>query len=73
VLALWLTYWLLKHMTATEVLAMSLVEPLLAAVLGALVLGERIAPLAMAGGFCILISIWIVMRRPAGVVVVAPQ
>lgn len=63
VLAFWLNYWLLKRMTASEVLAMSLVEPLLAAVLGALFLGERIAPLAIAGGFCILISIWLVMRR----------
>ena len=63
VLAFWLNYWLLKRMTAAEVLAMSLVEPLLAAILGALFLGERIAPLAIAGGFSILISIWLVMRR----------
>jgi drug/metabolite transporter (DMT)-like permease len=65
VLAFWLNYWLLKRMTASEVLAMSLVEPLLAAILGALFLNERIAPLAIAGGFCILVSIWLVMRRPA--------
>ena len=63
VFAFWLNYWLLKRMTASEVLAMSLVEPLLAAVLGALFLGERIASLAIAGGFCILISVWLVMRR----------
>jgi drug/metabolite transporter (DMT)-like permease len=65
VLAFWLNYWLLKRMTASEVLAMSLVEPLLAALLGAAVLGERIAPLAIAGGFCILVSIWLVLRRPS--------
>jgi drug/metabolite transporter (DMT)-like permease len=63
VLAFWLNYWLLKRMSASEVLAMSLVEPLLAALLGAAVIGERIAPLAIAGGFCILVSIWLVMRR----------
>lgn len=63
VLAFWLSYWLLKRMTAAEVLAMSLVEPLLAAMLGAIFLNERIAPLAIAGGFCILISIWVVLRR----------
>ena len=64
VLAFWLNYWLLKRMTTSEVLAMSLVEPLLVALLGAAFLDERIAPLAVAGGFCILVSIWLVMRRP---------
>ena len=63
VAAFWLNYWLLKRMAAAEVLAMSLVEPLLAALLGAVVLGERIAPLAIAGGFTILVSIWLVMRK----------
>ena len=71
VLAFWLNYWLLKRMTASEVLAMSLVEPLLVALLGAALLGERLPPLAIAGGFCILVSIWLVMRRPA--VVITPQ
>jgi drug/metabolite transporter (DMT)-like permease len=65
VAAFWLNYWLLKRMTATEVLAMSLVEPLLAALLGAAVLSERIAPLAMAGGALILVSVWVVMRPAA--------
>jgi drug/metabolite transporter (DMT)-like permease len=65
VAAFWLNYWLLKRMSAPEVLAMSLVEPLLAALLGAAFLGERIAPLAIAGGFCILLSIWVVMRAPS--------
>jgi drug/metabolite transporter (DMT)-like permease len=74
VLAFWLNYWLLKRMTASEVLAMSLVEPLLAALLAAVVLGERIAPLAIAGGFCILVSIWLVMRRaPASAAAPSPQ
>lgn len=63
VAAFWLNYWLLKRLSASEVLSMSLVEPLLAALLGAAFLGERIAPLAIAGGFCILISIWLVLRR----------
>ncbi|HEX6324059.1 MAG TPA: DMT family transporter [Vicinamibacterales bacterium] len=64
VAAFWLSYWLLKRMDASSVLAMSLVEPLLAALLGAVVLGERLAPLAIAGGICILVSIWLVMRKP---------
>ncbi|MDQ3068193.1 MAG: DMT family transporter [Acidobacteriota bacterium] len=54
VAALWLNYWLLKRMSATAVLAMSLVEPLLASLIGAAVLGERITPLAIAGGLLIL-------------------
>jgi drug/metabolite transporter (DMT)-like permease len=74
VAAFWLNYWLLKRMSASEVLAMSLVEPLLAALLGAAVIGERIAPLAIAGGFCILISIWLVMRRaPDSAAAPSPQ
>jgi drug/metabolite transporter (DMT)-like permease len=64
VLAFWLNYWLLKRMTASEVLAMSLVEPLLAALLGAAFLSETLAPLAIAGGCCILVSVWLLLRRP---------
>ena len=63
VAAFWLSYWLLKRMAASAVLAMSLVEPLLAALLGAMLLGERLEPLAIAGGTCILVSLWLVMRR----------
>ena len=41
VVAFWLNYWLLKFVTATTVLSMALVQPLIAALLGAIVLGER--------------------------------
>lgn len=63
VAAFWLNYWLLKRMAASDVLAMSLVEPLLAAILGWLFLGEHLRALAIAGGFCILLSIWVVLRK----------
>ena len=63
VIAFWLNYWLLKRVTATTVLAMGLVQPLVAAVLGAIVLGERFGIAAAAGGACVLISAAVILRR----------
>jgi drug/metabolite transporter (DMT)-like permease len=63
VAAFWLNYWLLKRMGATKVLAMALVEPLIALLLGAIVLHETVTPMAGAGGACILASIWLLMRE----------
>jgi drug/metabolite transporter (DMT)-like permease len=68
VAAFWLNYWLLKRMDATKVMSMSLVEPLLAVLLGALVLGEKITAHALLGGVCILASIGLILSgriRPA--------
>jgi drug/metabolite transporter (DMT)-like permease len=63
VVAFWLNYWLLKRMSATTVLSMALVQPLIAAVLGAIVLGERFGIVAAAGGACILISAAVILRK----------
>lgn len=63
VVAFWLNYWLLKRVSATTVLSMALVQPLVAAVLGALVLGERFGAAAVAGGILILASAAIILRR----------
>lgn len=63
VVAFWLNYWLLKFVTTTTVLSMALVQPLIAALLGAIVLGERFGPGAAAGGVCILISAAVILRR----------
>lgn len=41
---------------------MALVQPLVAAVLGYLVLGERLGPHAAAGGVCILVCAAVVLR-----------
>ena len=60
--AFWLNYWLLKRMGATKVLAMALVEPLVAVLLGAVVLHETVTPMAGLGGLCILASIWLLLR-----------
>jgi len=62
VAAFWLNYWLLKRMGATKVLAMALVEPLIAVLLGAVVLHETVTPMAGLGGLCILASIWLLLR-----------
>lgn len=68
VAAFWLNYWLLKRMDTTKVMSMSLVEPLLAVLLGAAVLGEKITAHALLGGVCILASIGLILTgriRPA--------
>jgi drug/metabolite transporter (DMT)-like permease len=65
VTAFWLNYWLLKRIGATRVLAMAIVEPPIAVVLGAIVLGEAIPSGAILGGACILASTWVVFARPA--------
>jgi drug/metabolite transporter (DMT)-like permease len=69
VTAFWLNYWLLQRMDATKVLVMSLVEPLIAVVLGAVVLHEALPAGTLLGGACILASTWAVLaprRSPAG-------
>jgi drug/metabolite transporter (DMT)-like permease len=64
VAAFWLNYWLLKRMDATSVLLMSVVEPLLAVLLGALVLGETLTGRTLLGGVCIIFSVWLILLRP---------
>jgi drug/metabolite transporter (DMT)-like permease len=63
VVAFWLNYWLLKRVSATSVLSMALVQPLIAALLGALILGERFGMSAAIGGAAILISAAMILRR----------
>jgi drug/metabolite transporter (DMT)-like permease len=67
VVAFWLNYWLLKRVSATMVLSMALVQPLIAAALGAAILGERFGASAAAGGLCILISAATILRRDTAV------
>jgi len=63
VAAFWLNYWLLQRMGATKVLAMALVEPLIAVLLGALVLHETVTAMAGLGGLCILASVWLLLNE----------
>jgi drug/metabolite transporter (DMT)-like permease len=57
VAATWLNYWLLERMSATALLSMALIEPLIAVLLGAALLHERVTPGAAAGGVLVLCSI----------------
>jgi drug/metabolite transporter (DMT)-like permease len=60
--ALWMNYWLLRHMTTTNVLMMAIVEPMLATIIGAIVLHESLAALAILGSACILLSATLALR-----------
>ena len=57
----WLNYWLLKRIGATKLLSMGLVEPLIAVLLGAAMLGERMSQKTALGGACILVSVAVVL------------
>ena len=61
----WLNYWLLKRTSAATLLSMSIVEPLIAVLLGALVLGERLSIRVALGGALILVSAWLILKRKA--------
>jgi len=57
----WLNYWLLKRIGATKLLSMGLIEPLIAVLLGAMVLGEQLTLRTAAGGILILVSVGVVL------------
>jgi drug/metabolite transporter (DMT)-like permease len=65
VAAFWLNYWLLKRTDASSILAMSIVEPLIAVALGALILHEKLSAGVWVGAACVLASIWFLVMRPA--------
>jgi drug/metabolite transporter (DMT)-like permease len=71
VLAFWLNYWLLRRVDATVVLASALVQPLIAAVLGGLLLGEQLEAAALVGGVCILSGAASILKRQPTVVLSA--
>ena len=50
VAGVWLNYWLLKRIGATKLLSMGLIEPLIAVLLGAAFLAERLTLETMIGG-----------------------
>jgi drug/metabolite transporter (DMT)-like permease len=55
--AFWLYYWLLKRVESSAAMAIALVTPLVAVVVGALALGERLRPQTYLGGALILGSV----------------
>jgi drug/metabolite transporter (DMT)-like permease len=56
----WLNYWLLERMSATALLSMALIEPLIAVLLGRAFLHERVTAGAAAGGVLVLCSIFMI-------------
>lgn len=67
--AFWLYYWLLERVESTKAMMISLVTPLLAVVIGAVVLGETLPPQTGLGGLLIIASIVLIVfrkrRKPA--------
>jgi O-acetylserine/cysteine efflux transporter len=63
VLAAWLNYWLLSRVGAVNLLIMGLVEPVIAMLLGAWILGESMTARAIGGAAIILASLWLSMTQ----------
>ncbi len=61
--AFWLYYWLLSRIESTKAMMISLVTPLIAVVIGAIVLGERLPMQTLFGGILILASIGLIVYR----------
>ena len=63
VVAFWLYYWLLSKIESTKAMMISLVTPLLAVIIGAIVLGERLPPQTGIGGLLIIAGIGLIVFR----------
>ena len=63
--AFWLYYWLLGRIESTKAMMISLVTPLLAVVLGAVILDETLPPQTFLGGVLIIASIGLIVFRKA--------
>ncbi len=61
--AFWLYYWLLKRVESTKAMMISLVTPLIAVIIGAIVLGETLPPQTLFGGLLIIASIGMIVLR----------
>jgi drug/metabolite transporter (DMT)-like permease len=61
--AFWLYYWLLSKIESTKAMMISLVTPLLAVIIGAVVLGESLPPQTGLGGLLIIASIGLIVFR----------
>ena len=65
--ACWRYYWLLDKIESTKAMMISLVTPLLAVVVGWLVLGETLPPQTGVGGLLIIASIGLIVFRKSRV------
>jgi drug/metabolite transporter (DMT)-like permease len=63
VIAFLLYYWLIHHMDVTKTMMISLVTPVVAVILGLLVLNEKLDWRTIAGGVMIMSGLLLVARR----------
>lgn len=61
--AFWLYYWLLSRIESTKAMMISLVTPLIAVLIGAIFLGERLPPQTLFGGVLIISSVGLIAFR----------
>lgn len=61
--AFWLYYWLLQRVESTKAMMISLVTPLIAVIIGAIVLDEKLPPQTFVGGLLIIASIGLIVFR----------
>ena len=61
--AFWLYYWLLSRIESTKAMMISLVTPLIAVLIGAVVLNERLPPQTLFGGMLIVSSVGLIGFR----------
>ncbi len=61
--AFWLYYWLLNRIESTIAMIISLVTPLIAVIIGSIVLNETLAPQTFIGGILIIASIGLIVFR----------
>ena len=61
--AFWLYYWLLSRIESTKAMMISLVTPLIAVIIGAIVLDETLPPQTLFGGLLILTGIGLIVFR----------
>ena len=61
--AFWLYYWLLSRIESTKAMMISLVTPLIAVLIGAIFLGERLPPQTLFGGVLIISSVGLIAMR----------
>ena len=61
--AFWLYYWLLSRIESTKAMMISLVTPLIAVLIGAIFLGERLPPQTLFGGVLIISGIGLIVLR----------
>jgi drug/metabolite transporter (DMT)-like permease len=69
--AFWLYYWLLKNVESSKAMTISLVTPLIAVIIGSIVLGEKLPLQTFLGGLLILASVGIVILRNKGKIQIA--